>query len=95
MHFRPDRCCYGFEQMELESDYYRAMNKRGIDPGRHGLGLNQIAPGRSSVSHADSATQWVVDRSIDFMETRDPTGRSFSGRVLKSLIHHLIPSGIC
>ena len=73
MHFRPSRCHYGFEQMELEADYYRHMAKQGINVGRHGLALNQIAPGRSSVPHAESATQWVVDRSIDFIETRDPT----------------------
>ena len=73
MHFRPSRCHYGFEQMELEADYYRHMSKQGINVSRHGLALNQIAPGRASVPHGQSATEWVADRSIDFLETRDPT----------------------
>ena len=41
MHFRPDRCHYGFETMELEADYYRQLTAKGLIGDAHGMGLNQ------------------------------------------------------
>ncbi len=69
MHFHPSRAHYGFEHMELNTDYYRAYP----EATRNGLGLNEIVPGRASTELKDTAPHWVVDRSIDFLETRDDT----------------------
>ncbi len=74
MHFSPMRCHYGFEQMELPMEYYRDMHRRGGPlPKEHGVGENEIAPVISTVSEQDSLTHWTVQRSIDFLETRDDT----------------------
>jgi arylsulfatase A-like enzyme len=75
MHFEPRRCNYGFEHMELLEDYYRYMAKHphlGI-PADHGLCQNELEPGISTVSESNSLTHWIVDRSVDFLETRDDT----------------------
>ncbi len=75
MHFEPQRCHYGFEQMEILDDYYRHMAKhpeKGV-PMDHGLGQNEMAPGISTVEESNSLTHWTVDRSIDFLEARDST----------------------
>ncbi len=69
MHFAPSRAHYGFEHMELDHDYYRSYP----DSLRHGLGLNEIVPGRSTTPLKQTPPHWVVDRSIDFLETRDTT----------------------
>jgi len=73
MHFTPIRANYGFEHMELPLDYYRQMRKNtnlGIPKG-HGVGENEIEPVISTVDETQSAIYWTVDRSIDFLETRD------------------------
>lgn len=75
MHFVPERCNYGFEHMELLEDYYRDMARnthRGV-PMNHGLGQNEMEPGISTVHETHSLTHWTVDRSIDFLQTRDDT----------------------
>lgn len=75
MHFYPVRCNYGFEHMELLDDYYRTMDRHpslGI-PMDHGLGQNEMEPGISTVDESHSLTHWIVDRSIDFLDTRDKT----------------------
>lgn len=81
MHFHPMRAHYGFEHMELPHDYYRAMARRGADAGvpkDHGIGENEMEPVFSTVPEHLSATRWLVDRTIDFLETRDPTRPFFT-----------------
>ncbi len=73
MHFKPKRSNYGFEHMELLEDYYRYMARhpeKGT-PANTGLGQNEMAPGISTVDETNSLTHWIVDRSVDFIETRD------------------------
>lgn len=74
MHFHPMRNRYGFESMELAADYYRQRQK--TDPSRcgaqHGQGQNEMEPILGSVDANDTLTRWIADRSIDFLDTRDP-----------------------
>ena len=75
MHFAPRRCNHGFEHMEILEDYYRYMAahpEKGV-PMDHGLGQNVMEPGISTVDETNSLTHWTVDRSVDFLETRDDT----------------------
>ncbi|MFW5980503.1 MAG: sulfatase-like hydrolase/transferase [Halanaerobiaceae bacterium] len=75
MHFEPMRAHYGFEYMELPMEYYR-KHKKNPELGRpkeHGVGENEIEPVISTVKEENSLTHWTVERSIDFLETRDPT----------------------
>ena len=77
MHFHPVRAHYGFQTMELPMDYYRerhrlASGAAGL-PKEHGVGENEMHAVVSTVHENDSLTHWTVDRSIDFLETRDPT----------------------
>ena len=75
MHFEPNRCNYGFEHMEILEDYYRFMAQHpeyGV-PTNHGLGQCEMEPAISTVDESHSLTHWTVDRSIDFLETRDTT----------------------
>lgn len=75
MHFAPRRKNYGFEHMELLEDYYRYMSKHpeyGI-PSDHGMGQNEMEPVISTVQESHSLTHWIIDRSIDYLETRDET----------------------
>ncbi|HOK04359.1 MAG TPA: sulfatase-like hydrolase/transferase [Victivallales bacterium] len=73
MHFNPNRKNYGFEHMEILEDYYRQIEKypeAGV-PSNHGLGQNEMEVAISTVDETHSLTHWIVDRSIDFLETRD------------------------
>ena len=73
MHFHPARANYGFEHMELPLDYYRMM-QRNYEQGvskMHGVGENEVEPVLSTVDENHSLTHWTVDRSVDFLETRD------------------------
>lgn len=73
MHFNPNRKNYGFEHMEILEDYYRLMDKNpslGV-PSNHGLGQNEMEIAISTVDETHSLTHWTVDRSVDFLETRD------------------------
>ena len=75
MHFEPMRANYGFEHMELPMDYYRnclGHSDSGM-PKHHGVGENEVEPVISTVDEQHSLTSWTVDRSIDFLETRDET----------------------
>jgi len=75
MHYHPPRQNFGWEDMEILEDYYREMQRhpeKGI-PADTGLGQNQMEPGISTVDESNSLTHWIVDRSIDFLETRDPS----------------------
>ena len=74
MHFNPMRSKFGFETMELAHDYYRQRNR--TDPelcgSQHGMGQNEMEPVIGSVDENHTLTRWVVDQSIDFLDTRDP-----------------------
>lgn len=75
MHFTPARANYGFEHMELPLDYYRMMQRNynlGV-PKLHGVGENEVEPVISTVDENKSLTHWTVDRSVEFLETRDET----------------------
>lgn len=73
MHFHPMRANYGFEHMELPMDYYRERLRRAGEgvPKQHGVGENEMTPVLSTVPETQSLTYWTVERSIDFLETRD------------------------
>ena len=74
MHFSPPRAHYGFEHTRILPDYYREMARRGgAQPKQHGIGENEMAPAFSTVEAQDSVTHWTVEKSIDFLETRDQT----------------------
>ncbi|MEG0910611.1 MAG: sulfatase-like hydrolase/transferase [Ruthenibacterium sp.] len=73
MHFEPARACYGFESMTLPLDYMRQYDKRSdVRPKIHGVGECEMEPVLSTVDTKDSITNWIVDGSTDFIETRDP-----------------------
>jgi arylsulfatase len=74
-HFKPTRAHYGFEHMELLPDYYRwAARAAGVRPPKnHGVGENEMEPVAATTAAEHSLTHWTVARSIDFLETRDPT----------------------
>lgn len=75
MHFEPARAHYGFESMTLPLDYMRHYDKNEnlARPKLHGLGECGMEPAISTVDTKDSITSWIVDGSIDFIETRDST----------------------
>jgi len=78
MHFVPERNHLGFEHMELLADYYRHMARHPHlgRPMDHGVGQNELEPCVSTVDESNSLTRWIVERSVDFLETRD-TSRPF------------------
>ncbi len=75
MHFTPARANYGFEDMILPLDYMREYDKKQdqAKPKAHGMGECPSVPGISTVHENDSMTHWIVEKSIDFLETRDTT----------------------
>jgi arylsulfatase A-like enzyme len=70
-HWPKFRTNYGFEHIEPCDDYYRQMAAEGKRPLAHGLGQNQQEPVISTVEEVDSLTHWTVDRSVEFLRTRD------------------------
>jgi arylsulfatase A-like enzyme len=75
MHFSPLRAHYGFEHMQILPDYYREIARlpHVRPPKDHGIGENEMEPVFSTTDEQHSLTRWTVDRSIDFIETRDDT----------------------
>jgi len=72
LHYHPARGTYGFEHTEILEDYYRERRRLGgPQPKSHGVGENEMEPVISMLNEQDSLTHWVVDRSINFLETRD------------------------
>jgi len=75
LHYHPARTNYGWEDTQILEDYYRYMarhSQNGV-PMDHGLGQNEVYPGISTVDESHSLTHWIVNESIDFLETRDTT----------------------
>lgn len=76
MHFGPQRCRHGFDEMILPDDYYRAMARSGhpCQPMHHGLGQNEIHPGLATVPEAMTLTSWTAEQCVEYIrERRDPT----------------------
>ena len=76
MHFGPERCRHGFDEMILPADYYRQMGGRGADlqPMRHGLGQNELYPGMATVPECRTQTAWIAEQCVDYIKVRrDPT----------------------
>lgn len=76
MHFGPQRCRHGFDEMILPDDYYREMRESGepLQPMRHGLGQNEMYPGLSTVPEAQTLTSWTAEETVKYIrERRDPT----------------------
>ncbi len=75
MHFAPPRNHNGFEHMEILNDYYRWMDRdhRAHVPMDHGIAQNELEPTMSTVPEHLSLTRWIIDRSVEFLDTRDPT----------------------
>lgn len=72
MHFHPMRKKYGFEEMELSFDYHRFMQRHYPGHSSRPPGAqNQLEPTFAATSSPYTQNQWVVDRSIDFLDTRD------------------------
>lgn len=72
MHFYPERKNYGFESMEILQDYYREKRRQGkVKPMAHGVGQCESVPVFSTVPEEESLTSWTVERSVNFLETRD------------------------
>lgn len=74
MHFEPARAHYGFEEMEIPADYLRwcDRNETLARPKLSGVGECEMEPAINPSPLKDTLTTWTVDRSIDFLETRDP-----------------------
>lgn len=74
MHFSPMRACYGFERMDLPMDYFNEMRKYGKQTTRlHGVGENEMEPVINTMEERDTLTHWIVDKSVSYIENRDPT----------------------
>lgn len=72
MHFSPLRAHYGFEHMRLLPDYYREMSRLGgPQPKEHGVGENEVVPVFTTTDETRTVTHWTVEKSIEFLETRD------------------------
>jgi arylsulfatase len=74
LHFYPMRTYYGIEHAELPMDYFNEMRKYGKSSTRtHGVGENEMEPYINTIDERDTLTHWIVDKSADFIENRDPT----------------------
>lgn len=74
LHFHPMRTNYGIEHADLPMDYFNEMRRRGRSSTRsHGIGENEMEPVINTIEESDTLTHWIVDKSMDFIENRDPT----------------------
>lgn len=75
MHFDPPRARHGFDEMVLPHEYYDQRHRSdGRQPMRHGLGQNEIHPGRSTVPEDETLTAWIAEECVDYVRRRrDPT----------------------
>jgi arylsulfatase len=74
LHFYPMRTYYGIEHADLPMDYFNEMRKHGKSSTRaHGIGENEMEPYINTIDEKDTLTHWIVDKSVDFIENRDPT----------------------
>lgn len=74
LHFYPMRTYYGIEHADLPMDYFNEMRKYGKSSTRtHGIGENEMEPFINTIDERDTLTHWIVDKSVEFIENRDPT----------------------
>ncbi len=76
MHFSPQRCRHGFQEMILPDDYYRQMRRSGnpLQPMRHGLGQCELEPTMATVPEALTLTSWTAEQCVDYiLHRRDPS----------------------
>jgi len=74
MHFHPMQANYGFEHIQLLTEYYREMQRYGgPQPKEHGVGENEMVPVMTTTDETRTSTHWTTQASIDFLESRDPT----------------------
>jgi len=73
-HFHPERSRYGYEHIDLDQDFFRYLSRHPHlgDPTGHGVGQNEMSPVILSTDERYTLTRWITDKSIDFLETRDP-----------------------
>jgi arylsulfatase len=80
MHFEPERARYGFEHITLHpNDYVMWLEDTeyaGMYRG-HGLGGNEVYPAVSAVPERFTHTNWVIDKSVRFLNERDPNSPFF------------------
>jgi choline-sulfatase len=76
MHFGPQRCRHGFQEMVLPDDYYRWMRTSGNaqQPMRHGMGQNELSPTMATVPESLTLTAWTAQQTAEYIRfRRDPT----------------------
>lgn len=76
MHFNPPRARHGFDEIILPHDYILEMQQAGQQVSflKHGIGQNEHWPTMSTVPEAFTLTNWIADKSMNFIrERRDPT----------------------
>lgn len=74
-HFGPDRHHLGFEHMELPEDHVRwlCQHPEAGSGGLHGMGGNEFAPAINPLPLRLTQNAWLAERTLDFLDTRDPS----------------------
>lgn len=74
LHFHPMRTGYGIEHADLPMDYFNEKRRYGKPSTRlHGVGENEIEPVINMIEERDTLTHWIVEKSMDFLDSRDET----------------------
>ncbi len=74
LHFHPMRTYYGIEHADLPMDYFNEKRRYGKPSTRlHGVGENEMEPVINTIEERDTLTHWIVEKSMDFLESRDET----------------------
>ncbi len=89
LHLHPDRRRYGFDHMQLanstrggDNEYVQWLRdihgRREVDPGMaHGVSSNGWVGRPHHLPEEQMHTFWVVDRAMEFLQRRDPSGPFF------------------
>lgn len=74
LHFHPMRTGYGIEHADLPMDYFNEKRRYGKPTTRlHGVGENEMEPVINMMEERDTLTHWIVEKSMDFLDSRDET----------------------
>lgn len=84
---------HGYESGVVSNATHETVMRKQTRPKAHGIGECEMEPVISTVEVKDSITTWIVDQSIDFLETRDTPRPFSSGPASPSPILPLIPAG--